>query len=152
MVSSELLFPPTVTPSLPQAARGRAMHLNTKPNPSPGVRSKGGYCLPSLDPGSDHVARLGGQALEVELLTTWLETLSLGFLGFTSCHSQTHFPWATCTFLVLIFAQCPSSGGTVCTNAPVSSNLNGAPTPGVPSQTTKALDTHHPPSPLVAPS
>ena len=48
------------------------MHLNTKPNPSPGVWSKGGYCLPSLDPGSDHVARLGGQALEVELLTTWL--------------------------------------------------------------------------------
>ena len=43
---------------------------------------------------------------------------------------------------MLIFAQCPSSGGTVCTNAPVSSNLDGAPTTGVPSWTTKALDPH----------
>jgi len=72
VVSSELLFPPTVTPFLPQAARGRPTRPNTKPNPSPGVQSKGGYCLPSQDPGSDHVVRLCVQALEVELLTTWL--------------------------------------------------------------------------------
>ena len=58
VVSSELLFPPTVTPFLPQAASGRPTHPNTKPNPSPGVQSKGGYCLPSQDPGSDHVVRL----------------------------------------------------------------------------------------------